>query len=112
MTTKQISMFNFEETSMDTRVKTLNEIKEVCSTCIKCNLAKSRTRIVFSAGNPEARLMLIGEAPGRQEDETGVPFVGRAGQLLDKILLSQNITRQKDIYICNTVKCRDRKSVV
>ena len=50
--------------------------------------------------------MLVVEAPGRQEDETGIPFVGRAGQLLDKILESQNITREKDIYICNTVKCR------
>ncbi len=90
----------------ETRFKSLEEIREECKNCTKCELSKNRTNSVFSDGNPEAKIMLIGEAPGRQEDETGIPFVGRAGQLLDKILLSVDITRAKDIYICNTVKCR------
>jgi len=90
----------------ENKYKSLEEIKQACSVCVRCELSKSRTQIVFSDGNPEAKIMLIGEAPGRQEDETGIPFVGRAGQLLDKILLAVNITRENDIYICNTVKCR------
>lgn len=106
MTFKETNLFNYSEMDNDTKNKTLENIKKVCSTCIKCDLSKSRTQIVFSDGNPEAKLMLIGEAPGRQEDETGMPFVGRAGKLLDKILESQNITREKNIYICNTIKCR------
>ena len=103
---EQIGLFNFLQTTEDIRFKTLEEVKEVCKFCTKCSLAKSRTQIVFSDGNPKAKLMLIGEGPGRNEDETGIPFVGRAGQLLDKILLSVNITREKEVYICNTVKCR------
>ncbi len=84
----------------------LAEVKKVCERCYNCPLGKTRTNLVFSAGNPHAKLLLIGEAPGHTEDMRGIPFVGRAGQLLDKILLSQNITREKNIYICNTVKCR------
>lgn len=86
--------------------KTLDEIESICNKCTKCDLAKTRTNIVFSAGNKNAKVMIIGEAPGRNEDEQGVPFVGRAGKLLDKILESQEITRENDVYICNTVKCR------
>ena len=106
MSSELLSAFNYSETDSKTRLKALNDVKEVCKTCIKCDLSKSRTQVVFSDGNPEAKLMIIGEAPGRNEDETGIPFVGRAGKLLDKILESQNITREKDVYICNTVKCR------
>lgn len=84
----------------------LKEIKEACENCCDCSLGETRNKVVFSAGNPEAKIMLIGEAPGAQEDATGLPFVGRAGKLLDQLLLSQNITRENDIYICNTVKCR------
>jgi DNA polymerase len=62
--------------------------------------------VVFSDGNPEAKLMIIGEGPGHNEDIQGLPFVGRAGQLLDKILASVNIDRQTQTYICNIVKCR------
>ncbi len=86
--------------------KILSETKKVCERCYNCPLGKTRTNLVFSDGNLHAKLLLIGEAPGHTEDIRGLPFVGRAGQLLDKILLSQNITREKDIYICNTVKCR------
>jgi len=106
MSSKQLSMFNFKETTLEQRLKTLDEVEKVCSECHKCKLSKTRTNVVFADGNPSAKVMLIGEAPGQQEDEQGKPFVGRAGQLLDKILLSQNITRERDIYICNTVKCR------
>ncbi|MDD3012908.1 MAG: uracil-DNA glycosylase [Candidatus Gastranaerophilales bacterium] len=102
----QKSLFNFSETDQNIRFKTLKEVEEVCKTCYKCDLSNSRIKVVFSDGTPEAKLMLIGEGPGKNEDETGLPFVGRAGKLLDKILLSQNITREKEIYICNIVKCR------
>jgi uracil-DNA glycosylase len=74
--------------------------------CVKCGLCDARKNVVFADGNPEAHLMIIGEGPGQQEDETGLPFVGRAGQLLDKILASANIDRKTQTYICNVVKCR------
>lgn len=106
MAEDQLNLLNLSKVDEDTRIKTLNEVEEVCKHCYKCDLSKSRTQIVFSDGNKNAKTMLIGEAPGRNEDLKGKPFVGRAGQLLDKILLSQDITRERDIYICNTVKCR------
>lgn len=84
----------------------LQEIENKCLNCQKCGLGKSRTNIVFSDGIPNPKLMLIGEAPGFYEDKQGKPFVGKAGQLLDKILASVGLTRQKDVYICNTIKCR------
>ena len=83
----------------------LNKIKEKCLKCEKCQLCKSRTNIVFSDGVPNSKLMLIGEAPGFYEDQQGKPFVGKAGQLLDRIFASVGFSR-KDIYICNTLKCR------
>lgn len=85
---------------------TLEEVATVVSGCMLCSLSETRTRTVFSDGNPRAKLMLIGEGPGQNEDETGIPFVGRAGQLLSQILASVGIDRQQDIYICNIVKCR------
>lgn len=85
--------------------KELDEIKQKCLNCQGCDLAKSRTNVVFSDGVPNHKIMLIGEAPGYWEDVKGIPFVGKAGQLLDKILASVGFTR-KDIYICNTIKCR------
>lgn len=88
------------------RAEALEEVAGIAAVCTRCALHKGRTHSVFADGNPDAKLMLIGEGPGQQEDETGVPFVGRAGQLLTRILESVNIDRQKDIYICNTVKCR------
>ena len=90
---------------MTEQEKLLDEIKKTCEKCRDCELSKTRTNIVFSGGVPNDKLMLIGEAPGYYEDQTGEPFVGKAGQLLDKILASQNFSR-KDIYICNTLKCR------
>lgn len=84
----------------------LEEIKNKCLSCQKCSLAKTRTNIVFSDGIPNPKLMLIGEAPGFYEDKQGKPFVGKAGQLLDKIFASVGLSRKKDVYICNTIKCR------
>lgn len=84
----------------------LAEIKKKCQNCQKCALSKTRTQIVFSAGMPNPKLMLIGEAPGFWEDKKGEPFVGKAGQLLDKIFGCVGLSRRKDVYICNTIKCR------
>ena len=84
----------------------LEKIKEKCLNCQKCSLGKTRTNIVFSGGGPNHKLMLIGEAPGYYEDQKGEPFVGKAGQLLDKIFASVGLSRQNDVYICNTIKCR------
>lgn len=86
--------------------ETLAELEEYASSCRACSLCSQRNKVVISRGNPEARLMIIGEGPGQQEDLTGLPFVGRAGQLLDKILASANLDKDKDVYICNVVKCR------
>lgn len=83
----------------------LEKIKEKCLNCQKCSLGKTRTNIVFSGGVPNHKLMLIGEAPGYYEDQKGEPFVGKAGQLLDKIFASVGLSRQNDVYICNTIKC-------
>lgn len=84
----------------------LEQIRQKCATCQKCALCQTRTKSVFSGGIPNHKLMLIGEAPGFFEDQQGEPFVGKAGQLLDKIFESVGLNRQKDVYICNTIKCR------
>ena len=84
----------------------LDIIRQKCAVCQKCGLCQTRTKSVFSGGVPNNKLMLIGEAPGFFEDQQGEPFVGKAGQLLDKIFESVGLSRQKDIYICNTIKCR------
>ncbi len=84
----------------------LQEVRSLCEMCSNCSLAETRTNIVFSGGVPNSKLMLIGEAPGYYEDQQGEPFVGKAGQLLDKIFASVGLSRNKDIYICNTLKCR------
>ena len=73
--------------------------------CCLCPLSKQRQNIVFGAGNPHARVVLVGEAPGRDEDEQGIPFVGEAGQLLEKILIAMHLSRE-EVYICNVIKCR------
>lgn len=95
-----------ENLTKEEKIKVLTNLEAVCKECRACELYKTRTNIVFSDGNPDAKILIIGEAPGKTEDETGTPFVGRSGQLLNKILESQGLTREKDVYICNTVKCR------
>ncbi len=95
----------FEEDQFSQSFQTLNELKEAIQDCQKCPLSKTRTHLVFGSGNERANLVLIGEAPGRDEDLQGEPFVGRAGQLLDKILAAIGFQR-KEIYIGNILKCR------
>ena len=73
---------------------------------MKCALGATRTHTVFARGNPEAKLCFIGEAPGADEDAQGLPFVGRAGQLLDKMIGAMGLSPEKDVYICNIIKCR------
>ncbi|WP_414469752.1 uracil-DNA glycosylase [Methanobacterium sp. ACI-7] len=83
----------------------LQELCEVASTCIQCPLHESRTKVVFGEGPDDAKVMLIGEAPGKNEDETGRPFIGMAGRLLDEILHEADLDRSQ-IYITSIVKCR------
>ncbi|MCI1944910.1 uracil-DNA glycosylase [Clostridium luticellarii] len=82
------------------------ELYEECVNCHKCGLGDNRTNMVFGDGNPRGKIMFIGEAPGADEDKTGLPFVGRAGQLLTKALESIGLYRKDDYYICNICKCR------
>jgi len=83
----------------------LDAIRGEIGDCQRCKLAPGRTNIVFGSGNPHAELVFVGEAPGYDEDQQGLPFVGRAGQLLTKIIESINLKRE-DVYICNVLKCR------
>ena len=85
---------------------TLDELENICKNCQKCPLAQSRTNLVFGVGKKDARIMLIGEGPGENEDLQGRPFVGRSGQLLDKFLAAVDLSREKNVYIANMVKCR------
>lgn len=89
--------------------KTLEELAAAVAQCRRCGLCETRTQTVFSDGNPQAKLVFVGEAPGEDEDRQGIPFVGRAGQLLTKIIEargSMGLNRQQDVYICNVLKCR------
>ncbi|MGA2525857.1 MAG: uracil-DNA glycosylase [Smithellaceae bacterium] len=83
----------------------LEKVYQEMKTCHLCPLGKTRRNLVFGAGNPSARIVFVGEAPGADEDEQGLPFVGRAGQLLTKIIEAMGLKR-KDVYICNILKCR------
>ena len=89
-----------------TQFKSLDEVAAAAAGCRLCTLCSTRNNVVFADGNPKASLMIIGEGPGHNEDVQGIPFVGRAGQLLDKILAAGDINRLTDTYICNIVKCR------
>ncbi|MDE7390336.1 MAG: uracil-DNA glycosylase [Lachnospiraceae bacterium] len=86
------------------------DLKEACYSCNKCELCQTRHNIVFGVGNPNAEVMFIGEGPGEQEDLKGEPFVGRGGQLLDKMLAVIDLDRNKNNYIGNMVKCRPPKN--
>jgi uracil-DNA glycosylase len=92
-------MEEFEKTT------SLQELNSKICNCQKCSLGKTRTKFVFGVGNPNADAMLVGEAPGHDEDLQGEPFVGRAGKLLDNILKAVNFTRE-EVYIANILKCR------
>lgn len=84
----------------------LSELQAEVMNCTRCPLCRTRNRVVFGNGNPDARIFMIGEAPGSDEDSVGKVFVGRAGQLLDKILEACNFSREKHVYISNILKCR------
>ncbi len=83
----------------------LEEIRRDLGDCRRCKLCAERTNIVFGTGNPAAKLVFVGEGPGYDEDQKGEPFVGKAGQLLTKIIEAMNLARDK-VYICNIIKCR------
>jgi uracil-DNA glycosylase len=87
------------------RAAALREYAEQTATCTRCALAKGRTQVVFGSGSPNADLMFVGEAPGFHEDQQGVPFVGQAGKLLDKLLAGIDLTRA-DVFVANVLKCR------
>jgi DNA polymerase len=109
---EELLLFDLPSTGVSTKPKeqwdsatTLEELNSQICTCVKCPLGHTRTKFVFGVGNPHATLMLIGEAPGVDEDMQGEPFVGRAGQLLNKILEAIKF-RREEVYICNILKCR------
>ena len=90
-------------------LKRTDSLKQAASQCVKCGLHETRTNVVFGEGDAAARLMFVGEAPGRDEDMQGRPFVGRAGQLLTRIIESIGLTRE-EVYIANILKCRPPKN--
>ena len=86
-------------------VASLDALSTIAATCTMCDLSRSRTHVVFGSGSPSADVMIVGEGPGQQEDEQGLPFVGRSGQLLETLLGEIGLARA-DVYIANVVKCR------
>lgn len=86
-------------------IKVLEELRARALVCIDCGLSQTRTQVVFGVGDPQARLMLVGEAPGKNEDLQGEPFVGAAGKLLD-VLLAEIGLQRSEVYIANVIKCR------
>jgi len=91
--------------NINTEISTLEQLQLTVSVCTKCALHKTRKNVVFGQGSDREKLVIIGEAPGAEEDQTGEPFVGRAGQLLTKMLSAIDIQRE-NVYICNVLKCR------
>jgi len=103
--TKARSKMRASKNASSPKVNNLADIQNWLGNCKRCGLCEQRNKIVFGSGNPKARLMFVGEGPGADEDEQGVPFIGRAGQLLTKIIEAMGLTRE-DVYIANIVKCR------
>lgn len=96
--------------NMVSKTNMLEEQRRLVLNCRSCNLRLTCNQVVFGEGNPEARIMIIGEGPGEEEDKQGRPFVGRAGQLLDKILAVCGFNRNEHVFIANIVKCRPPKN--
>jgi DNA polymerase len=94
------------DTSSALQTESLDDLRAAIGDCQRCKLCSGRTHIVFGIGNPHAKLMFVGEGPGRDEDLKGEPFVGRAGQLLTDIITKGMGLKREDVYICNVVKCR------
>ena len=91
---------------MTTAPESLSLLADEAASCTACGLAEGRTQVVFGTGAPDADVVFVGEAPGAREDEQGVPFVGRSGQLLDRLLAEELGVERSDVYIANVVKCR------
>lgn len=91
------------------RLDTLEALRTFIGECERCKLHAGRSHLVFGEGSPEAKLVFVGEGPGREEDEAGTPFVGEAGRLLTRIIKAMGLTRE-EVYICNVVKCRPPKN--
>jgi DNA polymerase len=89
-----------------TAPESLALLADEAASCTACGLAEGRTQVVFGTGAPDADVVFVGEAPGAREDEQGVPFVGRSGQLLDRLLAEELGVERSDVYIANVVKCR------
>ena len=96
----------FSDSSATYQAKNIEELRAAIGDCRRCKLWSGRTHLVFGVGNPRAKLMFVGEGPGRDEDLQGEPFVGRAGQLLTDIITKGMGLKREDVYICNVVKCR------
>lgn len=105
----ETSLRILDEWCKETMVETLDTIQKDLGACRRCKLHKGRKHIVFGDGNPRAKLVLVGEGPGYEEDLQGLPFVGKAGQLLTKMLKAINLLRE-EVYICNIIKCRPPKN--
>ncbi|MBK6608625.1 MAG: uracil-DNA glycosylase [Leptospiraceae bacterium] len=88
------------------KAEKLEKLKQIADVCTKCKLSTTRTKVVFGEGNPEAELLFIGEGPGRQEDITGRPFVGKAGELLTRLIEKAMGVSRSSVYIANIAKCR------
>ncbi len=99
ITVKRLGIDNFEE------AESVDQLEATIKRCKRCSLGKTRTNFVFGVGKSDAAIMFIGEAPGRDEDQQGMPFVGRAGKLLDKMLAEIGLNRN-EVYIANILKCR------
>jgi DNA polymerase len=96
----------FSDYSETGQASTLTELRSAIGDCSRCKLSSGRTHLVFGVGNPRAEIMFVGEAPGRDEDLQGEPFVGRAGQLLTDIITKGMGLRREDVFIANVIKCR------
>ena len=110
-------LVNFDQSSSSScsdnfyeKKKLINSFEIEINHCQKCDIAHNRNNFVFGTGDPDADLFLVGEAPGRQEDLQGIPFIGQAGKLLDKILSAVGKSRKKGVYIANVLKCRPPKN--
>lgn len=86
--------------------RSLSQLAQAVAECTRCGLHSTRTQTVFARGNPAAALCFVGEAPGAEEDDQGLPFVGRAGQLLDRMIAAMGLVPERDVYVCNILKCR------
>ncbi len=93
-------------TGVDVAATTLSELRDAALVCTRCRLAAGRTQVVFGMGDPDAELMFVGEGPGAEEDRQGLPFVGRSGQLLDRLVAEEMGLTRDACYIANVVKCR------